>query len=148
MQSVSRVVDLLDPSVNRIYNMDVEAARARVLAGDPSAVRAIDGSFALVAHEGQTVRLARSMDRPMRYFLAKRHEGPALYVADRIDTLHEALAADGLDAQFHPSYTRMVPAHHLVELALIGCPDPSPTYTRFFTALRESPPSGLHGIRP
>jgi asparagine synthase (glutamine-hydrolysing) len=78
------------------------------------------------------------MDRPLRYFLAKRHEGPALYVADRIDTLHRALAADNLDAQFHPSYTRMVPAHHLVELALVGCPDPSPTYTRFFTPERNT----------
>src|SRR5438046_6732743 len=116
MQSVSRVVDLLDPSMNRIYNMDVEAARARVLAGDPSAVRAIDGSFALVAHQDRTVRLARSMDRPMRYFLAKRHEGPALYVADRIDALHQALTADGLAAQFHPSYTRMVPAPYSVEV--------------------------------
>ena len=28
----------------------------------------------------------------MRYFLAKRAEGPALYVADRIDSLHRALA--------------------------------------------------------
>ena len=28
--------------------------------------------------DGITVRMARSMDRPMRYFLAKRHEGPAL----------------------------------------------------------------------
>jgi asparagine synthase (glutamine-hydrolysing) len=42
-----------------------------------------------------------------------------------------------LDAQFHPSYTRMVPAHHVVELQLIGCPDPAPTYTRFFTPVRN-----------
>jgi asparagine synthase (glutamine-hydrolysing) len=86
------------------------------------------------------------MDRPVRYFLAKRHEGPALYVADRIDTLHQALASDGLDAQFHPTYTRMVPAHHVVELALVGCPDPSPTYTRFFTPERASLPADLDEI--
>src|SRR4051812_29571280 len=125
---ISRVVDLLDPSLNRLFNINVEEARARVLAGDPSRVRAIDGSFALVAHAGRTVRLARSMDRPMRYFLAKRHDGPALYVADRIDRLHQALTEDGLAAQFHPSYTRMVPAHYIVDLALVGCPDPDPTY--------------------
>ena len=70
--------------------------------------------------DGITVRMARSLDRPMRYFLAKRHEGPALFVADRIDTLQRALAEAGLDGQFHPSYTRMVPAHHIVELALVG----------------------------
>ena len=92
---ISRVVDLLDPDLNRIFNMDPEDARARVFSGDPSAVRAIDGSFALVAHEGRTVRLARSMDRPMRYLLAKRHEGPALYVADRIDRLLQARKRPG-----------------------------------------------------
>ena len=27
----------------------------------------------------------------------------------------------------------MVPAHYIVELKLVGCPDPDPTYTRFFT---------------
>src|SRR5438876_8280510 len=143
---VSRVVDLLDPSVNTFTNVSVDEARARVLSGDAVSVRAIDGSFALVASEGVTVRMARSMDRPLRYFLAKRHEGPVLYVADRIDTLHRAIVADGLDAQFHPSYTRMVPAHYVVELALVGCPDPSPTYTRSFTPQRESLPDDLDEI--
>ena len=32
----------------------------------------------------------------------------------------------------------MVPAHHIVELALVGCPDPEPTYTRFFTPGRAT----------
>jgi asparagine synthase (glutamine-hydrolysing) len=146
MAYISRVVDLLDPSLNTFTNVTLDEARRRLMCGDPAAVRALDGSFALVAHEGITVRLARSMDRPVRYFLAKRHEGPALYVADRIDALHQALASDGLDAQFHPSYTRMVPAHHVVELALIGCPDPSPTYTRFFTPDRASLPADLDEI--
>ena len=143
---VSRVVDLLEPGLNRIGNMDLEEARRRVLTGDPAAVRAIDGSFALVAVDGITVRLARSMDRPMRYFLAKRQEGPALYIADRVDTLHQALDHDGLADQFHPSYTRMVPAHYVVELRLIGCPDPDPTYTRFFTPERNSLPGDLDAI--
>jgi len=26
----------------------------------------------------------------------------------------------------------MVPAHHLTEIALVGCPDPNPVCTRFF----------------
>jgi len=141
LQPINRVIDLLDPALNRISNMDLEEARRHVLDGDPSGVRAIDGSFAIVAAEGINVRMARSMDRPVRYFLAKRHEGPALYVADRVDTLHRALERDGLANQFHPSYTRMVPAHHVVELALVGCPDPAPTYTRFFTPERNSLPA-------
>jgi asparagine synthase (glutamine-hydrolysing) len=43
------------------------------------------------------------------------------------------LKSEGLDGQVHPSYTRMVPAHYVVQLELIGCPDPDPVYTRFFT---------------
>jgi asparagine synthase (glutamine-hydrolysing) len=146
---VSRVVDLIDPSLNRIGSMDIEEARRRVLSGDPAAVRAIDGSFALVAVDpvdSTKIRLARSMDRPMRYFLAKRREGPALFVADRIDALRDGLAAEGLDGQFHPSYTRMVPAHYVVDLALIGCPDPDPVYTRFFTPARGTLPPDLDEI--
>ncbi len=135
-QPVERVVDLLDPALNQIRNMDVGEARRLLLDPDPAGVRAIDGSFALVARNGIVVRLARSLDRPMRYFLAKRQAGPALFVADRIDTLRAALSAEGLEAQFHPSYTRMVPAHHVLELRLVGCPDPDPTYTRFFTPAR------------
>ena len=146
LTSISRVVDLLDPDLNRIGNMDVEEARRRVLGGDPAEVRAIDGSFALVAVDGITVRIARSMDRPVRYFLAKRREGPALFVADRMDALHRALEREGLADQFHPSYTRMVPAHYVVELSLVGCPDPDPTYTRFFTPERNTLPANLDVI--
>jgi len=139
-------VDLLDPAQNDIANMTVEEARARVLSGDTTAIRGIHGSFALVAKDGITVRLARSLDRPMRYFLAKRAAGPALFVADRMDTLAAALTAEGLGGQFHPSYTRMVPAHHLLELRLVGCPDPDPTYTRFFTPERDALPADLDEI--
>ncbi|MEO7272279.1 MAG: asparagine synthase-related protein [Vicinamibacterales bacterium] len=143
---VERVVDLLDPRLNHLHGLDVEEARRRVLSGDPTAVRAIDGSFALVAVDGITVRMARSMDRPMRYFLAKRQEGPALFVADRIDTLQRGLGDAGLGGQFHPSYTRMIPAHYVVEIALVGCPDPDPTYTRFFTPRRGHLPADLDEI--
>ena len=132
-QYVERVVDLLDPNGNRIVNMSVEEARSRVGSTQPEAVRDIEGSFALVARAGKRVRLARSLDRPMRYFLAKREEGPALIVADRVDAIQAWLKQEGFERQFHPSYTRMVPAHHVVEIHLIGCPDPDPVYARFFT---------------
>src|SRR5258706_15275222 len=143
---IERVVDLLDPAVNQIHNMTLDEARRRVLSGKPESVREIDGSFALLAREDKTVRLARSLDRPMRYFLAKRAAGPALIVADRIDTIFNQIKAEGLQGQFHPSYTRMVPAHYVVELHLIGCPDPDPTYTRYFTPQRNSLSSDLDDI--
>jgi asparagine synthase (glutamine-hydrolysing) len=145
-QYIERVVDLLEPSTNRIYNMDVEEARRRVLSGSIQSVSEIDGSFALLAREGKTVRMARSLDRPMRYFLAKRQEGPALIVADRIDAIFNQLKTEGLADQFHPSYTRMVPAHYVVEIHLVGCPDPDPTYTRFFTPQRNALPTDLDEI--
>jgi asparagine synthase (glutamine-hydrolysing) len=145
-QYLERVVDLTDPSANRILNMSLAQARQRVLSGRPEAVREIEGSFALLARDGKTVRMARSLDRPMRYFLAKRHEGPALIVADRIDAICAQLKRDGLADQFHPSYTRMVPAHHVVEIQLVGCPDPDPTYTRFFTPQRDALPTDLDEI--
>src|SRR6266550_3707740 len=143
---IERVVDLLDPSLNRIYNMTKAEARQRVLSGKPEAVRDIDGSFALLAREGKTIRMARSLDRPMRYFLAKRQEGPALIVADRIDTIYQQLKMERLDNQFHPSYTRMVPAHYLTEIQLVGCPDPDPTHTRYFTPQRNALPANLDEI--
>lgn len=135
---LERVVDLTDPVANRILNMSVEEARLRILHGSAEAVREINGSFALVAKEGKKVRLARSLDRPMRYFLAKRHEGPALIVANRIDAIRDWLKQNGFGDQFHPSYTRMVPAHHVVQIHLIGCPDPDPVYERFFSPVRNA----------
>ncbi len=135
---VERVVDLIEPDANQIYNLTVEEACGHLLTGCPDAVRGIHGSFALIAREGKTIRMARSLDRPMRYFLAKRQEGPVLIVASRIDAIYSWLKSEGLDSQFHPSYTRMVPAHYIVEIQLIGCPDPDPVYTRFFTPISGS----------
>ena len=132
-QYLERVVDLTEPEANQLYRLSVEQAREIVLHGTAEAVGRIAGSFALVTRAGKTVRLARSLDRPLRYFLAKRQEGPVLIVAARIDAIYQWLKSEGLEGQFHPSYTRMVPAHHVVELQLIGCPDPDPVYTRFFT---------------
>jgi asparagine synthase (glutamine-hydrolysing) len=143
---IERVVDLTDPEANQIYNMTLDDAR-RVLLDQPAeAVQEIEGSFALLARSGKTVKMARSLDRPMRYFLAKRSEGPALVVSSRIDAIFDWLKSEGLDGQFHPSYTRMVPAHHVVELQLIGCPDPDPVYTRFFTPAMGTLPPDLDTI--
>jgi asparagine synthase (glutamine-hydrolysing) len=145
-QYVERVVDLTEPESNRLYDMSVDQARELLLLGPAEEVRRIRGSFALLAKAGKCVRMARSLDRPMRYFLAKREEGPALVVASRIDTIHAWLKGEGLDGQFHPSYTRMVPAHHVVDLQLVGCPDPDPVYTRFFTPPMGTLPADLTAI--
>src|SRR5262245_4340648 len=145
-QAVQRVVDLTDPGRNVLYNMTLQEARARVASGDPRAVAEIEGQFALVATAGQMVRMARSISRPLRFFIAKRSEGPCLVAADRIDAIHRWLEGQGLAGQFHPSYTRMVPAHHLTEVALVGCPDPSPSHGRFFAPPRGTLPPDVGAI--
>lgn len=143
---IERLVDLSHPEANIIFNMSLEEATERVGSGDAQRVGDIEGQFALVHRDGQTVRMARSIGRPLRYFIAKRAEGPCLIVAERIDRIRQFLASEGLDGQFHPSYTRMVPAHHVVEIALVGCPDPNPTYQRFFTPERNRLPADLDAI--
>ena len=137
VQLIERLINLVDPAGNLFLNMTADEALVRLASGDPQQVREIDGQYALIHKQGKIVRMARSIGRPLRYFIAKQHAGPVLVIAERIDTIWNWLKKEGLDGQFHPSYTRMVPAHHLTELALVGCPDPSPTYTRFFNPQRN-----------
>ena len=137
-QNLSRVVDLTHPEKNTIYNMTHEEAVEIVKSGDVQKIREIDGQFALISVEGKSVHMARSIGRPIRYFIAKLAEGPCLVVGERIDDIYEHLKAEGLDDQFHPSYTRMAPAHYITRIHLLGCPDPNPEYERFFAPRRNS----------
>ncbi len=145
-QYVERLVNLLDSNANQILNMSLDQAQEAVQSGDTQRVRQIEGHFALLSKSGQLIRMARSLGRPMRYFLAKRADGPCLVVAERIDEIYDFLCTEGLQNQFHPSYTRMVPAHHVVELKLIGCPDPNPVNRRFFAPKQNQLPTDLDVI--
>jgi asparagine synthase (glutamine-hydrolysing) len=136
-QYVSKVVDLTNPGKNVIYNMTHEEAVNLVKSGDIEAVRKIDGQFSLISVDGKTIRMARSIGRPLRYFIAKRPVGPQLVIAERIDVIYDYLKTEGMDDQFHPSYTRMVPAHYITKIELLGCPDPNPVYNRFFKPERN-----------
>jgi asparagine synthase (glutamine-hydrolysing) len=137
-QPIARVVNLIPDAAQHLWSGDITTARRALLAADPAGILGIDGSFALVAQEGDRVVLARSLERPLRYFLAKAADGPVLIVAGRIDEIAAELERHGWAEQFHPSYTRMAPAHHITTLRLIGCPDPNPSYQRFF-----DPPRGI-----
>ncbi|MBI2401673.1 MAG: asparagine synthetase B family protein [Gemmatimonadetes bacterium] len=138
---VHRVLNLIPDDQQHILNLSVEEARRLLLSPDPCAALEIRGSFALMARDADRVCLARSLNRPLRYFLAKEPDGPMLVVADRIDAIAAALEREGYAEQFHPSYTRMAPAHCVTEIRLVGCPDPNPAYRRFF-----DPPQG--GLPP
>ncbi|MCG8653877.1 MAG: asparagine synthase-related protein [Pirellulales bacterium] len=143
---VDRVVNLIDPQGDILLGTTRQEAESAVASGDIERVRSICGQFAICQQAGKTIRMARSIGRPMRYFLAKRAEGPALIIAERIDEIAQQLAREGLADQFHPSYTRMVPAHHLLELQLVGCPDPNPTLSRFFAPSRNRLPADIDAI--
>ena len=145
-QAVHRVVNLIEDGTQGILNMSVDEARQRLLDERPEAILAVRGSFALAARNGEAVRMARSLDRPMRYFLAKEAEGPMLVIAERIDEIKRVLEEHGYLEQFHPTYTRMVPAHHVTHLRLIGCPDPTPLQRRFFAPPRATMAADLDAI--
>ena len=134
---VEQVIDLTNPDNNIIYNMSVEEAVEIIKSGDAEEVRKIDGHFALFSVDKKTIRMARSIGRPLRYFIAKLASGPCLVLAERMDTIYEYLKENNMDDQFHPSYTRMVPAHYVTKIELLGCPDPNPVYQRFFTPRRN-----------
>jgi len=134
---VSQVTDLTNPEKNVIYNMAHEEAVNILKSGNVEAIRKIDGQYCLISVDGKSVRMARSIGRPIRYFIAKRPHGPELIIAERIDVIFDYLKKEGMNDQFHPSYTRMIPAHYITKIELLGCPDPNPSYERFFKPERN-----------
>ena len=143
-QYIEQVVDLTEPEANQLYRLSVEQAREIVLNGCAEEVSRIAGSFALVARAGKTVRWrVRWTGRCATSWPSGGR--PGVDRRGRIDTIYNWMKSEGLDAQFHPSYTRMVPAHYVVEIQLVGCPDPDPVYTRFFTPV---PRGDGHRSRP
>ena len=117
---IAQVINLIPDHSQHLWSGDLAGALRALLAADPKSLLEINGSFALVAQEGERVVLARSLERPLRYFLAKAADGPVLIVAERIDEIAAELSRRGWGGQFHPSYTRMAPAHHVTTLRLIG----------------------------
>ncbi len=132
LQGIDRLVDLVgvrESARSAEDHIDISAA---VATADIASLSATTGQWAAVGREGNTVRLARTMGIPLRYFVAKMFHGPFLIVSDRMDSLYNWCVDHKIGWQFDPLYTRMVPAHYLLEIDQIGCPDPSPRYHRFF----------------
>jgi asparagine synthase (glutamine-hydrolysing) len=132
LQGIERLVNLAGARESALTGASMDEVVDAVRLGDTALLGGTDGHFAAVAREGQTVRLSRTIGLPLRYFVAKMFHGPFLVVADRIDTLYEWCRAQKIGWQFDPMYTRMVPAHYVIEIDQIGCPDPAPRYHRFF----------------
>src|SRR5687768_16993672 len=132
LEGVDRLIDLTGPRTAALSGASETEVLAAVGRCDAAALRATDGHFAVTARDGKSVRLARTIGIPLRYFVANMYHGPFLVVADRMDRLFEWCLEQGIAWQFDPAYTRMIPAHHIVELDQVGCPDPAPRYRRFF----------------
>ena len=113
-QYISKVVDLTDPSKNVIYNMSHEEAVEIVRSGDVEEIRKIDGQFCLISVEGKTIRMARSIGRPIRYFIAKQAVGPQLIIAERIDVIYEHLKKEALKYASSEELNRRIKQQQLV----------------------------------
>jgi asparagine synthase (glutamine-hydrolysing) len=123
-----RLIDLTGHRLSGVAQRVLEAVGAR----DTAALSETDDHFAAIARADKTVRLARTIGVPLRYFVAKMYHGPLLVVSERIDRMFEWCREHRIAWQFDPAYTRMVPAHYIVEIDQVGCPDPAPRYHRFF----------------
>lgn len=132
LEGVDRLVDLVGTRTSGLTGASVREIESWTGRCDTGALGATDGHFASVGRDGKTVRLARTIGIPLRYFVAKMYHGPFLVVSDRMDRIFEWCRDQRIAWQFEPAYTRMVPAHHVVELDQVGCPDPAPRYRRFF----------------
>jgi asparagine synthase (glutamine-hydrolysing) len=132
LEGIDRLVDLVGTrSAGLTGASDAQVAEWTAHC-DGEALGRTDGHFAAVGRDGRTVRLARTIGIPLRYFVAKMYHGPFLVVGHRMDQIFEWCQEQRIAWQFEPAYTRMVPAHYIVELDQVGCPDPSPRYQRFF----------------
>ncbi len=132
LAGVERLVDLIGPRASGLTGAALAGVEEAVDGLDLGRLAATDGHFAVTSRDGQTIRMARTIGLPLRYFVAKRYHGPYLVVADRMERIYEYCCQQKIGWQFDPLYTRMIPAHHVVEIDQVGCPDPNPRYHRFF----------------
>ena len=132
LEGVDRLVDLVGTRSTGLTGASEAQVAEWTARCDGDSLAQTDGHFAAVGRDGKTVRLARTIGIPLRYFVAKMYHGPFLVVADRMDRIFAWCQEQRIAWQFEPAYTRMVPAHYLVELDQVGCPDPAPRYQRFF----------------
>jgi asparagine synthase (glutamine-hydrolysing) len=133
LEGVDRLIDLAGVRTAGLTGAGAIEMVEAIQRCDTSTLAATDGHFAATARDGKTVRLARTVGIPLRYFVAKMYHGPFLVVATRMDEIFLWCREQRIAWQFDPAYTRMVPAHYVVDLDQVGCPDPAPRYQRFFT---------------
>ena len=148
-QYVERVIDLTDP--DRESHSQHDASRRRAPAwpwARPAACARSTAPSRSSRGTGEAVRLARSLDRPLRYFLAKRSEGPALVVVGphrrdpRVPRRRGARRPVPSELHAHGAGAprRRDPCSSAARTR-------TPTYTRFFTPASGTAAGGPGGDR-
>lgn len=141
-----RVVCLIEPAGDILLGCSAAKASKALLQDDLAAFADIRGQFAICEVVDDVVRMARTIGRPMRYFLANRVGKPILFIAERIDQISDAVKKAGLEDQFRPEQTRMVPAHYRVEIPLEEGEIGFPKLDRYFTPNRLPLPADVQSI--
>src|SRR5262245_33064884 len=100
LAGMERLVDLVGPRESGLTGASLSEVEDALRGNDVDRLEATDGHFAATIRDGQTVRLARTIGQPVRYFVAKRYHGPYLVVADRIDSIYEYCCREKIGWQF------------------------------------------------
>ena len=82
LEGIERLVDLTGVSVSALSGLDADGIKAAIGRNDADALAQTAGHFAGTARDGNTVRMARTVAIPLRYFVAKMFHGPFLVVAE------------------------------------------------------------------
>lgn len=86
-----------------------------VTRGDLEALNILNGQYFLWGGQKDSVRLARNSSVPFRYLVVDGNWQSHVFISNRMDDIITAARAEGLKG-FDVTYTRMVPAHTLVEI--------------------------------
>ena len=89
IEGIDRTVDLVGVRSSGLTGGTESETASAVRCCDVAALAATDGHFAAIGRDGRTVRLARTIGIPLRYFVAKMYHGPFLVLFDRIDRIFD-----------------------------------------------------------
>src|SRR5215813_9799664 len=87
LEGVDRLIDLVGLRTSGLTGATSAQLSDAVQNCDTSTLASSDGHFAVTARDGKTVRLARTIGIPLRYFVAKMYHGPFLVTSDRLDRI-------------------------------------------------------------
>src|SRR5690242_4725125 len=81
IEGIDRTIDLVGARSSGLTGAREPDVVSAIRRCDASTLAATDGHFAAIARDGRTVRLARTVGIPLRYFVAKMYHGPFLVVS-------------------------------------------------------------------